>query len=94
MHERRKIYLTFGQWGLQAVLDISNIRPLKFCWERLTLEVCPHILETSCILLTLKERGAEDFMFIYVGGAKMRNAMLHGYRACRVKNVRDTHSRF
>jgi hypothetical protein len=29
MHARRSIYLTFGQWGVQAALDISNIRPLK-----------------------------------------------------------------
>ena len=33
-------------------------------------------------------------MFIKVGGAKMRNAMLQGSRACRVKTVRDTHNRF
>ena len=29
MHAQRWIYLTFGQWGVQAALDISNIRPLK-----------------------------------------------------------------
>ena len=29
MHARRSIYLTFGQWGVQAALDISNFRPLK-----------------------------------------------------------------
>jgi len=23
------MYLTFGHWGVQAALDISNIRPLK-----------------------------------------------------------------
>jgi len=23
------IYITFGHWGVQAALDISNIRPLK-----------------------------------------------------------------
>jgi len=29
MHARLSIYLTFGQWGVQAALDISNFRPLK-----------------------------------------------------------------
>jgi len=34
------------------------------------------------------ERGAEDFILIKVGGAKMHNAMLHDYRAWQVFPLR------
>jgi hypothetical protein len=35
MNVRHSIYLTFGHWGVQAVLDISNFRPLKVkLWYR------------------------------------------------------------
>jgi len=34
------------------------------------------------------ERGDKDFILIKVGGAKIRNAMLHGYRACQVFPLR------
>jgi hypothetical protein len=45
MHPR-SIYLTFGQWGVQAALDISNIRPLKVKWDpRLHIKVYPHVVD-------------------------------------------------
>ena len=71
---------------IQSTLNVkSKLIPKKqfFCLMRKTTywSMSKHFRITLYIKNSW-ERCAEDFIFIKVGGATIRNSMLHDYRAC------------